>query len=63
MVAKGRGGVHGGESPAADRRNGTGFFSSGIAFGGDFLLTFTEPGSYEYVCLIHPDMEGTVTVT
>lgn len=43
--------------------DGTGFFSSGIAFGGDFLMTFTEPGSYEYVCLIHPDMEGTVTVT
>lgn len=43
--------------------DGTGFFSSGIAFGGDFLLRFTEPGSYEYVCLIHPDMEGTVTVT
>ena len=43
--------------------DGTGFFSSGIAFGGDFLLGFSEPGSYEYVCLIHPDMEGTVTVT
>ena len=43
--------------------DGTGFFSSGIAFGGPFTLTFSEPGTYEYVCLIHPEMEGTVTVS
>lgn len=42
--------------------DGTGFFSTGIMFGGDFILTFTKPGTYEYVCLIHPNMEGTVTV-
>ena len=26
-------------------------------------LTFTKPGTYEYVCGVHPDMEGTVTVS
>lgn len=42
--------------------DGTGFLSSGILFGGPFVLTISEPGTYEYICLIHPDMEGTVTV-
>ena len=26
-------------------------------------FTFTDPGTYEYVCTYHPGMEGTVTVT
>lgn len=43
--------------------DGTGFFSTGVVFGGTFTLTFTTPGTYPYVCLIHPDMKGTVTVT
>lgn len=43
--------------------DGTGFFSSGILFDGMFTTTFSEPGTYEYVCLIHPEMEGTVRVT
>ena len=43
--------------------DGTGFFSSGIQFEGDFLLKISKPGTYEYVCLIHPDMEGTVKVS
>ena len=42
--------------------DGTGFFSSGFMFGGDFTLAITTPGTYDYVCLIHPEMEGTVTV-
>lgn len=48
--------------------DGSGFFSSGALpsfpptlF--SYEVTFTTPGTYEYVCLIHPDMEGTVTVT
>ena len=28
-----------------------------------YSLAFTTPGSYEYVCLIHPDMKGTINVT
>lgn len=43
--------------------DGTGFLNSGIAFGGVFSVTFSEPGTYEYVCLIHPEMEGTVRVS
>ena len=57
----------GGEGPPppldAGTWNGTGFFSSGFLFGGVFSATFSEPGTYEYVCLIHPEMEGIVRVT
>lgn len=55
----------GGPPPPVDAGawDGTGFFNSGIAFGGVFSVTFSEPGTYEYVCLIHPEMEGTVQVS
>jgi len=43
--------------------DGTGFLSSGILFDQPFQLTFSTAGSYEYVCLIHPEMEGTITVS
>ena len=33
---------------------GEGFFA--------YKLTFTKAGTYNYACLIHPAMEGTVTV-
>jgi plastocyanin len=26
-------------------------------------ITFTKPGTYHYECVIHPDMDGTITVT
>ena len=45
--------------------DGSGYFSSGsIDNQGDvfFTLKFSKAGTYKYVCLIHPDMEGTVTV-
>ena len=29
--------------------------------GGDFSCTFTEVGDFEYYCLIHPWMVGTIT--
>lgn len=46
---------------------GDAFFSSGIilSFPPELVsvkLTFDLAGTYEYACLIHPDMEGTVTV-
>lgn len=41
--------------------DGQGELSTGIA-GGLFKLTFTTPGTYEYKCLIHVGMEGTITV-
>jgi plastocyanin len=28
----------------------------------DYSLTFTKPGSYQYVCIVHPGMLGTVVV-
>lgn len=45
--------------------DGTGFRNSGLLVGdGDltYRLTFTKPGTYEYRCLFHTDMEGTVKV-
>jgi len=28
-----------------------------------YSLKFTVSGSYEYVCLVHPDMKGTINVS
>ena len=48
--------------------DGTGFFSSGLLpsfppalFA--WTVTFTTAGTYPFACLVHPGMEGTVTVT
>jgi plastocyanin len=39
-------------------------FESGMLGEGDsYEFTFTETGTFEYYCSIHPEMEGTVTVT
>ncbi|MFE3289733.1 cupredoxin domain-containing protein [Rhodococcus sp. NPDC059234] len=29
---------------------------------GTFSFTFTQPGTYQYLCTFHPDMRGTVVV-
>lgn len=43
-------------------RNGV--FQSGTLEQGDtFEFTFTEAGTFEYFCAIHPSMTGTITVT
>ena len=51
--------------------NGTGFVNSGVLVftvppgskaPPTFKLTFTQPGTYSYDCLIHPGMDGVVTV-
>jgi plastocyanin len=40
-----------------------GHFNSGFLMPGQsFTLTFTEPGVYNYVCFIHPGMQGAVVV-
>lgn len=66
-----------GADPAAQRPppvinggswNGSGFRNSGIIFGGPppestaFRLRFTKAGTYPFICTLHPDMKGTVTV-
>ena len=41
-----------------------GLFRSGALDQGDaFSYTFKTPGSYRYVCSIHPQMVGTIVVT
>jgi plastocyanin len=37
--------------------------SGNLSEGESFSFTFEEPGTYPYLCLIHPLMRGTVTVT
>jgi plastocyanin len=40
-----------------------GFDSGSLDTGKTFTETFTTPGTYNYVCSIHPSMTGTITVT
>lgn len=42
--------------------DGRGFWTSGILQSGPTQLTFTHAGVYHYACLIHPGMDGTITV-
>lgn len=37
--------------------------SGDMAKGDTYRRTFTEPGTYPYICFYHPDMTGKVTVT
>jgi plastocyanin len=40
-----------------------GLFDSGVLdAGASFSFTFDEPGTYDYTCLIHPEMKGTIVV-
>jgi len=40
-----------------------GIFDSGMVLsGGTFEFTFTEPGEYDYYCMVHPWMTGKVMV-
>ncbi|MFD3706267.1 plastocyanin/azurin family copper-binding protein [Nocardia sp. NPDC058658] len=36
--------------------------NSPITDKGEWSYTFTQPGTYRYMCTIHPDMRGTITV-
>lgn len=45
--------------------DGTGYANSGLlpgASGNTFALSFSKPGTYDYVCLLHPGMTGQVVV-
>ncbi len=37
--------------------------SGSLGNGDTYSFTFTEPGTYTYLCTIHPSMTGTITVT
>lgn len=37
-------------------------FKSQIQSEGEYSFTFDDPGSYDYVCTLHPMMKGRVTV-
>jgi plastocyanin len=45
--------------PGPDFKSGE---SGGMAEGDTFTQTFDTPGQVEYVCTVHANMEGTVTV-
>lgn len=38
-------------------------FDSGLQREGTFTHQFAEPGTYDYVCTLHPGMTGRITVT
>ena len=43
---------------------GSNLFDSGnIPTGGSFTYTYTQPGTYNYYCTVHPWMTGTIVVT
>jgi len=47
---------------AAHDIKGPGFASPQLARSGSFTQRFDTPGSYAYVCSLHPFMTGTITV-
>jgi plastocyanin len=51
--------------PSGDTYTGTGIFNSGILTYGNMAAFKIDapPGSYDYFCVVHPWMKGTVTVT
>lgn len=46
--------------------SGVGYFNSGLPADPsqpfEWALTFTQPGTYEYACIIHPNMKAQVTI-
>ncbi|MDX6470205.1 MAG: hypothetical protein QOF75_2008 [Gaiellaceae bacterium] len=55
--------------PYDGANHGNGYINSGILFPQQaptgphqYLVKFTKPGTYRYECVIHPNMDGTITV-
>lgn len=52
------------QDSAAHTATGEGTFDSGTMQTGEtFDFTFDEPGTFDYICTIHPEMTASVTVT
>ena len=51
------------EEPHTIAAKGGSFHSPGMDTHGTYSFAFTTPGSYDYICSIHPFMTGTVVVT
>ncbi len=50
------------EDAVAHTTTGDGWDSGTLEPGESFEFTFSEAGTFDYVCTIHPSMQGTVTV-
>jgi amicyanin len=51
------------EEPHTIAANDGSFHSPGMDANGTYSYTFTTPGTFDYICSIHPFMHGTVVVT
>jgi plastocyanin len=56
--------------PYDGTRHGDGFYNTGVLDGDakspqpqNATMTFSAPGTYQYICLVHPEMKGKVVVT
>ena len=49
--------------PHRVKANDDSFESEDLAQGDTFEHTFDAAGTFDYICAIHPDMTGTITVT
>jgi amicyanin len=46
----------------ATSQGGSTIHSATLSKGQSYTVTFTKPGTYNYICSIHPSMKGTVIV-
>ncbi|MGD9890374.1 MAG: cupredoxin family copper-binding protein [Dehalococcoidia bacterium] len=51
-----------GMAPHTSTSSAGGWDSGRLASGQSFSFTFSQPGSFSYICMIHPQMMGTVVV-
>ena len=51
------------EEPHAIAGKDGSFHSPGMDTHGTYSFTFAKPGTFDYICSIHPFMSGTVVVT
>ncbi|WP_433727002.1 cupredoxin domain-containing protein [Nocardia sp. CA-129566] len=51
------------EEPHTVAANDSSFRSPGMGHGATYTFVFTTPGTFDYICTIHPFMHATVVVT